>query len=404
MFLLYSLIIRIYGTLVSIASFIYPKAKFWKQGRKYQLDKIKPILAQWKDDPRVMIHSASYGEFEMAKPIIEILKEDPDTKFIISFFSPSGYQNTHFYDDRFLKIYLPLDTTRNQKKLLDLLKPSAVLFIKYDFWFNLLRELELRKTPYYFTSLHLNASSYLLKSFMHPFTELLKASRMIYCHNKGSEKILAKNNFQNLKVLGDTRIPQVIKNSQTNKGELDWPNNNTTTIGLGSLIPSEYGILREIIRQFPDANLMIAPHDIGEKDIKELIQNIGEPIHKYSEGKTSEERIAIIDTLGDLKYLYRICDVAYVGAGFEKGPHNVLEPLIYNIPTCTGNNIMKFPMAQHLRDLDILTVIDRPSLVSSTMEEMLKKNKTKFKNKTVEFFDNHENNLLTLTDELKSNF
>lgn len=404
MFLLYSLIIRIYGTLVSIASFIYPKAKFWKQGRKYQLDKIKPILAQWKDDPRVMIHSASYGEFEMAKPIIEILKEDPDTKFIISFFSPSGYQNTHFYDDRFLKIYLPLDTTRNQKKLLDLLKPSAVLFIKYDFWFNLLRELELRKTPYYFTSLHLNASSYLLKSFMHPFAELLRASRMIYCHNKGSEKILAKNDFQNLKVLGDTRIPQVIKNSQTNKGELDWPNNNTTTIGLGSLIPSEYGILREIIRQFPDANLMIAPHDIGEKDIKELIQNIGEPIHKYSEGKTSEERIVIIDTLGDLKYLYRVCDVAYVGAGFEKGPHNVLEPLIYNIPTCTGNNIMKFPMAQHLRDLDILTVIDRPSLVSSTMEEMLKKNKTKFKNKTVEFFDNHENNLLTLTDELKSNF
>jgi len=404
MFLLYSVLIRAYGFTVSLAALISPKARLWKDGRKDQLDKIKSIIKDWKNHPKVMIHSASFGEYEMAKPIIDLLKEDKETRFIISFFSPSGYVNIDFDDSRFLKIYLPLDTVSNQKKLIEMVNPDAVVFIKYDFWFNLLKVLIGKNIPYYFTSLHLNEDSYLFRAFMKPFTNLLRNSRSIYCHNKGSKDILEKHNFSNLKVLGDTRIEQVLKNKTSDKGQLVWQNKNKLTIGIGSLIASEYGILTDIINEFPFANIMVAPHDVDTKDIATLRLAIREGVHLYSQGKSSTERIAVIDTLGDLKYLYRVCDVAYIGAGFEKGPHNILEPLVYGIPTCCGNNVSKFPMAQRLSKQDILTVIEKPSQVTDCLKKLIALDRSSFKNKTEVFFDGEANNLITLTEEIKSNF
>ncbi len=45
------------------------------------------------NDEIIWFHSASLGEFEQARPIIESIKERfPNYKILISFFSPSGYE------------------------------------------------------------------------------------------------------------------------------------------------------------------------------------------------------------------------------------------------------------------------------------------------------------------------
>ena len=97
-------------------------------------------------DKTLWFHCASLGEYEQGLPVFEILRERHKThKIVLSFFSPSGFEirkNSPIAD---LVVYLPLDTQKNAKRFLDLVHPDLVIFVKYDFWPNFLRELKSRK-------------------------------------------------------------------------------------------------------------------------------------------------------------------------------------------------------------------------------------------------------------------
>ena len=72
------------------------------------LSNIKPVA--W-------IHTASMGEFEQGRPIIEAFKNQyPDYFILVTFYSPSGYEvrkNNTLAD---VTVYLPLDTQKNAAK------------------------------------------------------------------------------------------------------------------------------------------------------------------------------------------------------------------------------------------------------------------------------------------------
>ena len=46
----------------------------------------------------------------------------------------------------------------------------------------------------------------------------------------------------------------------------------------------------------------------------------------------------IIDKIGILAELYEYTKIAYIGCGFSKGVHNVVEPAIYGNTICFGPN------------------------------------------------------------------
>jgi 3-deoxy-D-manno-octulosonic-acid transferase len=43
--------------------------------------------------------------------------------------------------------YLPLDTEANSKRFVSLIDPKLVVFVKYEFWFYFLSEIDRRKIP-----------------------------------------------------------------------------------------------------------------------------------------------------------------------------------------------------------------------------------------------------------------
>lgn len=402
MFFLYTLIIKSYGLCIAIASLAHPKAKQLVHGRRAQTVLIKEQLEAWGNQKRIWIHAASYGEYEMARPIVEELAKNPDLNFIVSFHSPSGYEQHHFNDSRYLKIYLPLDTSSKQAEMLDLIKPDKVVFIKYEFWFNLLRELAKREIPYYYTSLHLNNNSYLFNPLFSPFLNLIKKSKAIFCHNEGSLQTLNEKGFRNALILGDTRIKQSLHIKEINNYKFTWSDNESLSIALGSIIPSEYATVAHLINSQPTKNFLLAPHDIDIENISKLKALIDGHVSLYSEQKQPFQRILIVDTIGDLKFLYKFCDIAYVGAGFEKGPHNVLESLVYGLPTVCGPNIKKFPMAQLLSAKGLLRIAEKKSDLAEIMSELSESNLEEFESLTSSFFQEYPDNLERLINELSS--
>ena len=77
------------------------------------------------------------GEFEQARPIISALRQKrPDVKIVVTFFSPSGYENSLSYKEADLISYIPFDSPENARRFIGLVRPAAAVIMRYDLWPN----------------------------------------------------------------------------------------------------------------------------------------------------------------------------------------------------------------------------------------------------------------------------
>ena len=116
------------------------------RGRKNIFEKLESVIP--KGEKIVWMHCASLGEFEQGRPVIEEIKiKYPAYKILLTFFSPSGYEAQKNYKEVDWVFYLPLDSPRNAKCFLELVQPSLVIFVKYEFWYYYLKKIKYRNIP-----------------------------------------------------------------------------------------------------------------------------------------------------------------------------------------------------------------------------------------------------------------
>jgi 3-deoxy-D-manno-octulosonic-acid transferase len=133
--LLYNIIVFISSLLLPIIGLFHKKIKLFVKGRSETFSKISKL----KNLKTIWFHAASLGEFEQARPIIEIIKKKyPDYKILVTFFSPSGYEVRKNYNLADVVCYLPIDSKSNARNFINELNPTLAIFIKYEFWPNLL--------------------------------------------------------------------------------------------------------------------------------------------------------------------------------------------------------------------------------------------------------------------------
>ena len=100
------------------------------------------------------MHAASLGEYEQGLPVLEKLKEQfPEHKTLVTFFSPSGYENVKKRKQIADAIcYLPFDRKKDVKEFVSTFETEIFFTVKYDYWYNLLEELKNRGTKNYVIS------------------------------------------------------------------------------------------------------------------------------------------------------------------------------------------------------------------------------------------------------------
>ncbi|MFZ1082380.1 MAG: glycosyltransferase N-terminal domain-containing protein, partial [Candidatus Kryptoniota bacterium] len=118
-----------------VVSLFNEKTRRGLRGRRFIFDNLKKNLSRIPADKRIWFHASSLGEFEQAKPIIEILKQS-GYNIIVSFFSPSGYEHSLNYSSADVITYIPLDSPKNAHKFVQLVKPNVVVVMRYDLWLN----------------------------------------------------------------------------------------------------------------------------------------------------------------------------------------------------------------------------------------------------------------------------
>ena len=351
MYLFYNSIIKLYGLIIRITAPFNSKAKLFITGRKNIFERIKLALSQNKNI--VWFHCSSLGEFEQARPLIENYKKKYfDHNILLTFFSPSGYEIIKEDTIADWVFYLPIDTKQNAKKFISIVQPIKVIFIKYEFWFNYMRECSKRGVPFYSISAVFRKEQIFFKNIW--FRKQLRNITYFFVQDKISFNLLKDAGFNNIQISGDTKFDSVIK---TRKESISHPliNNfskNKNTIICGSTWPKDEEIIIKMINENQLFNYIIAPHEMNHLEKLKTKTN-GIFLSELDNSNVNKYNVLIIDKIGILKTIYKYGDIAYIGGGFGKGIHNILEAATFGLPILFGPNYKKFNEAHELLERGI---------------------------------------------------
>jgi 3-deoxy-D-manno-octulosonic-acid transferase len=341
--------------------------------------------------PKIWVHAASLGEFEQVVPVLEKI-DRAAYQVVLTFFSPSGYENkkdTHLAD---VVCYLPIDAVSNVNKFIATVEPSLAIMVKYEFWPNYLNALQ-----------ETNCKTILVSGVFRdkmPFnswygkwmTPSLESFDYFFLQNNSSLIHLEKLGYTNASVSGDTRFDrasQLIERDSTLK-EIESFIGTKKCLVIGSSWPEDIAIMKKWLKN-NDTNttykVIIAPHEVKEASIRTLEKTLNYPCIKWSDiqNKETEKRSAsstlIINNIGLLTKVYSYADLAYVGGAMgTKGLHNILEAATYGVPVMIGKNYERFPEAGKLEDLgglfSVKNALEFESITDQLLEDDYLRDKT----------------------------
>jgi len=339
---------------MKVFALLNDKTKKGVEGRKQSLDKVKSAFS--KTDKVIWMHAASLGEYEQGLPVLEKLKDNfPQHKILVTFFSPSGYENvikkSNIAD---VICYLPFDKKNTVKEFISQFNAELFFTVKYDYWYNLLAELKNRGTKIYVISALFYERQSFFTSYGKWFVRQLQKDVDWFFHQTQFSLALAKSvGLMRSSVTGDTRFDRV-KQLRRRDNHVDFIADfigENKAVIFGSSWQAEEKMAEVISRKNNTAKLIIAPHDLKRV---EHLKNLFPDAVLYSEVQNtqslvSHSQILIIDSIGLLSKLYSYADVAVVGGGFhDAGLHNILEAATFGVPVIFGNHYRKNPEADDL--------------------------------------------------------
>lgn len=364
----YSLFLVLYKTGITIVSPWNPKARLWVKGRKKLFKDIVANVSSKRSSELVWMHCASVGEFEQGRPVLEMIKSHYQHTFIlVTFFSSSGYEATKNYKGANYICYLPMDSSANARRFLNIIQPKLVLWIKYEYWYYYLREIEKRKICLLLISSLFKREQVFFKWYGNLNREMLKCFTHLFVQNTDSKKLLAELGFsENVSISGDTRFDRVIEISEQFQplALIEQFCGDCQVIVAGSTWEEDEEELDHFAKTNSSVKMIIAPHEINATHLKVMKRLFRHSI-LYSELKNESDNIKsearqaspdlpsfnvlIIDNIGMLSRLYKYATITYVGGGFgEDGIHNVLEAAVFGKPVVFGPVYDKHVEAEEL--------------------------------------------------------
>ncbi len=314
-----------------------------------------------KSKKLLWFHSSSLGEFEQAKPIIEELKKRQNINILITFFSPSGYENSRKYPYADLVAYIPFDTSSNAEKFIKLVRPDLAIMMRYDIWPNHIWAMKKAGITSYLVDATMEHNSPRKIPFIKNFHKILfrDITRILTVSEKDAAEFKDFGiNGDKIKAIGDTRFDRVYQRSLSARsrnlikdnlleGKKIFVAGSTWELDEEVILPA----FIKLAKYDKDIILIIAPHEPTLMHLEKIENDFAKEIDTIRFSFLNEyknERVIIVDSIGILLTLYTYADAAFIGGSFKQNIHNVLEAAVYGIPVIYGPKIEKSAEALEL--------------------------------------------------------
>lgn len=321
--------------------------------------------------PTVWVHASSLGEFGIARPIIKVLGDTCNCNIVMTFFSPTGYEAVsvnHPGIDRVF--YLPFDTSKNAKRFLDAVKPDCAVFMVSEYWHTYLYQLHNRGIPAFLVSAVIRDKSVFFKWYGNLYRKSISYFKTVFVLDSNSKKNLQKLGLDNVDVNGDPLFDNVKVVAST-----PWEDKLVERFIGGEKVflagsihnDKDLELVTRLANTHRDTQFIIVPHETRKETLHLIKSSLDAKTKFYTECHPNENfsdtQVLVIDFVGALAYLYRYATWAYVGGGFTKLLHSIIEPAVYGIPVSFGPNIHRKVITRQMIELGIGTSL-------STFEEL----------------------------------
>jgi len=325
-------------------------------------------LAGLKDGPRVWVHAVSVGEVTAAAPIVASLKiKRPEAHIIFSTSTETGQEMAH----RFIKgaaafIYFPLDIPVVIRRVMDLADPDIFVLVETELWPNFLNICKKRRIKTLMVNGRISPRSHRryrqTAFFWKRVLDNLDAAGMISTIDAERIQEIGLASAK-IKVLGNAKYDGLASMvSPVLQKEISLRFNvrqNERFFVAGSTHEGEEKIVievyREILKRYPDFQLIIVPRHIERTgDVLGLLKQAGLndviTLSEMNSGRRrKEERVIVIDVIGELFKVYSLATVVYCGGSLvPKGGQNILEAAAWGKVIFYGPSMEDFSQEKDL--------------------------------------------------------
>ena len=362
----------------------------------------------------IWIHAVSVGEVNASIPLVRSLLDTyTNSEILVTTSTPTG--SKILLDKMGTRVkhqYVPLDIPSCLNRFLERWDPKAFIVLETEIWPNILSICQERGI---FTAL-INARLSEKSRDKYNNIKLLASEALgnldllIAQYDSDAKRFKQINDSLEIYVCGNLKFDQEIpKEMKSISGSIreSWSEGGErpTLIAASTHETEEEFVLDsflEILSKVKNALLIIVPrHPERFSKVYEYIQNRNLTVVRRSkkEDVTPQVQVLLGDTMGELKFLYSVSDVAFVGGSLvDHGGQNLLEPASLGLPLCSGKSLRNFEeIADELKKnkalytievkkelteyfIDIMSNTERKEKISKASTKVFERNRGVLKN------------------------
>ena len=362
----------LYSLLYSLALLLFFPAEYLKRPRRLRSlwlseklgnPQIKPTAPgqSGHSNKTLWVHAVSVGEALAAATFIhEYLKSSPGDRIIVSTITDTGRAvAAERLRGLAQVIYLPFDLHGPVSKVIEHIRPDALVIMETELWPNLIRTVKLNRIPICLLNGRISEKSFgnymRVKWIFNPVLDMVD----VFCvQNELYAERLMKLGVSpdKVNITGSFKFDVKVKDEQ-----LDWTLRLSGPVLIaGSTHKGEDEIVLEaykrLLAEHPGLNLVIAPRhprrfdDVWSLLEKDSVYCIRRSMLAETDGEISGA-VILLDTVGELSMLYRAADVVVMGGSFiPHGGQNPLEPAYWGKPVLCGPHMENFPFIKEFYD------------------------------------------------------
>ena len=309
----------------------------------------------------IWFHVVSVGETNAAQPLIEhYLKLGHSVLVTNTTKTGQARAKSLFYEKYstlFQAVYLPVDQKPLLKQFFELYQPKLLALVETEIWPNLIAQAKQKQIPCILLNARLSEKSAkgydkvrrLTQPMLQQLTWLL--AQDITTQQRYVDLGLDQSKSQ---VVGNIKFDISAPNSfieQAEQLKQEWQLEKRQIITLASThAPEEEQLLKQLqthLNSNPDLLCMVVPrHPERFDEVYKICQslNLNTQRRSLKQPIQTDTQVFLADSMGEMWLWYALSQACFVGGSLNEpgGGHNILEPMVLNIPTVIGPRYFNF--------------------------------------------------------------
>ncbi len=284
----------------------------------------------------IWIHAVSVGEVKSAAPFFRILKEKfPDAWIFVTTTTATGQEEAK----RSLKsagayLYMPFDFSFVASLFVNKLRPDLFFLVESDFWPNHLKAVKRGGGKTFLISGKLSKKAASRWRYIPKFAQKMFSNIDLLCVQTEEDKTRLLPFTSKISITGNLKFD--FQPQETN--QLPVPLDRIF-ITLGCTHSPEEEWLLDLLKESPWTLFLAPRHPERFVEVADLLAKKKISFIRWKDlPNLHEEKVVLVDCMGQLASCYLLSKLAIVGGSFvtHVGGHNVLEPCLYGCPSLFG--------------------------------------------------------------------